>query len=185
MVGCSTGRTHRVTVRVARLSPALLARGRMPLRGKKAAAKPEAVKAEKSATPRSSTSPASTQAAVQAEKSATPRSSTRTHSHTAGDRGGDERRRGDSRGGGGRPDGGDDGAADSRFEFVVTVLQCDGLQKAGRLGQADVFVSLGAGSASGQSAPVPYDGGRPQWNRGRGYVPTADTFSSRFSSQCG
>lgn len=170
---------HRVTVRVARLSPTLLARGRMPLRGKKAAAKPEAVKAEKSATPRSSTSPASTQA-VQAEKSATPRSSTISR-----DRGGDERRRDDSRGGGGRPDGGDDGAVDSRFEFVVTVLQCDGLQKAGRLGQADVFVSLGAGSASGQSAPVPYDGGRPQWNRGRGYVPTADTFSSRFSSRCG
>ena len=154
------------------------------MRGKKATAKPEAVKAEKSAsgTPKSGANPAATQA-VQAEKSPTPRSSNSTSTGdratapVSDDRGGDERRHGDSRGGYGGPDGGHDGAADSRFKFVVTVLQCDGLQKAGNMGQAGVFVSLSAGSASGQTAAVPCDGGRPQWNRSRGYVPAVDTAS--------
>eukprot|EP01043_Picozoa_sp_COSAG02_P045774 COSAG02_NODE_4220_length_5616_cov_13.985862_6_plen_199_part_00 len=147
--------------------------GRMAKRGKKAA-KAEAAKAE------------AAKAAANAEKSATPRSTSKGAAASQPGRddrddGGDQRQGGDSRGGDESTNGGDDGGspgAAGAFEFVVTVLQCDGLKKAGRSGQASVFVGLSAGSASGQSAAVPYDGGRPQWNRGRGCVPAALTVAA-------
>jgi hypothetical protein len=148
----------------------------MAKRGKKAA-KAEAAKAE------------AAKAAANAEKSATPRSTSKgaaasqpdRDDHDDRDDGGDQRQGGDRRGGDESTNGGDDGGspgAAGAFEFVVTVLQCDGLKKAGRSGQASVFVGLSAGSASGQSAAVPYDGGRPQWNRGRGCVPAALTVAA-------
>ncbi len=137
----------------------------MAKRGKKVDKKAEAAKAE-----------AAKAEAAKAEKSATSRSTSKgaAASQPEHDDRDDNRRHGASTGEGRRKSGGDDGGSPGEagaFEFAVTVLQCDGLKLIGKSGHASVFVGLSAGSASGQSAAVPYDGGRPQWNRGRGCVP--------------
>lgn len=133
----------------------------MAKRGKKAAAKAEAAKAEAAKAEKAAK-------AAKDEKSVTSSNASkddRAASRFERDDRDDKRQPGDGRDGAGRHDGRDDAEA---FEFVVTVLQCDGLRKAGKFGKAGVYVKLSANKASGQSTTVPHDGGRPQWNKGRG-----------------
>lgn len=85
-----------------------------------------------------------------------------------------------SRGGrrGGRERGGSDDeeeergrGAEAAHELVATVLQCDGLKKAGgKLGKRGLFVGVEAAGEAGETSAVTYGGARPEWESGRGCV---------------